>query len=150
MKWLKRVLLLLVVLFAVAQFFRPTRANPPVDEKQSLYATTQVPPDVRAILDRSCVDCHTNTTAWPWYSHVSPVSWWLVDHVEDARKELNFSKWGTYSDRRRHKKLEEICEQVKEGEMPLKEYLWLHPSAKLSDADRATLCKWSESLEAAR
>jgi len=150
MKWLKRVLLLLVVVFLAAQFFRPTRANPPVSEAQTLHATTHVPPDVHAILDRACVDCHTNTTTWPWYSNVSPVSWWLADHVEEAREELNFSKWGTYSDRRRHKKLEQICEEVKEGEMPLKEYLWLHPSAKLSDADRAALCRWAESLEATR
>jgi mono/diheme cytochrome c family protein len=144
MRWLKRILLLLVVLLAAAQFFRPVRANPPVDESKTIYATTQVPDDARAILDRSCIDCHTNRTTWPWYSNVSPLSWWLVDHVTEAREEMNLSAWGTYTDQRRRKKLEQICEEVEEGEMPLKSYVPLHPSAKLTEADRETLCRWTK------
>lgn len=140
MKWLKRVLIALVVLFALAQFIRPDLTNPPVDEANVLHA----PANVQPILDRSCADCHSNRTTWPWYSQTAPVSWWLADHVKEARRELNFSEFESYSAKKKAKKFEEICEQVKEGEMPLKVYLPLHPSAKLSAGDRQTLCTWAE------
>lgn len=148
MRWVKTALLALLVLFLLAQFIRPTLANPPVDEKNTLYAAEPVPANVRAILERSCTDCHTSSTSWPWYSRITPVSWWLADHVKDGRKELNFSEWGGYTPRRRARKLEEICDQVKEHEMPIKSYLPLHPKAKLSDADRTALCQWSSAFRA--
>jgi len=148
MRWLKTALLALLVLFVLAQFIRPTLANPPVDEKKTLYAAEPVPATVRGILDRSCVDCHTSNTAWPWYSQITPVSWWLADHVKDGRKELNFSEWAGYTPRRRARKLQEVCDQVKDHEMPIKSYLPLHPKAKLSAADRAALCQWSSAFRA--
>jgi len=144
MKWGKRLLFVLSAIFAGIQFVRPPLVNPPVDEGLSLYASTPVPADVRGILDRSCSDCHSNKTVWPWYSHVAPASWLLVDDVTKGRKELNFSVWCTYKPKRKAHKLEEICEQLKEKEMPLKKYTFMHPSAKLSDADRARLCEWAE------
>jgi hypothetical protein len=146
MKWLKRSLIGLAVTFVVIQFIRPSLANPPIDETKTIGATVPVPPDVQAILERSCYDCHSNKTVWPWYSNVAPVSWLLADDVKDGRKELNFSEWGTYKERRKARKLKELCEQVKESEMPLKLYVPLHSSAKLSDADRARLCEWSTAL----
>jgi len=148
MKWLKALGLALLVLFLLAQLIRPSMANPAVDETKTLYAAEPVPANVRAILDRSCIDCHTNRTSWPWYSQIAPVSWWLADHVKDARKELNFDVWGGYTPRRAARKLEEICEQVKKGEMPLESYLPLHPKAKLSDEDRPALCQWSNAFRA--
>ena len=142
--WLRRLLFALIAIFIAAQFFRPSLANLPTDPAKSLTA----PANVQPILDRSCMDCHSNSTRWPWYSRISPVSWWLADHVKDGRRELNFSEWNTFTPRRQYRKLEEICEEVKEREMPLKSYLPLHPSAKLSDANRAALCAWAESYRA--
>lgn len=138
-KVLKVALIALVVLFAAAQFARPDLTNPPVEPSQELHA----PANVQPILERSCYDCHSNRTRYPWYAQISPVSWWLKDHITEGRREVNFSEFTAYSARRKSRKFEEICEQVKEGEMPLTEYLPLHPSAKLSDADRQTLCEWS-------
>lgn len=148
MRWAKTALLALLILFVLAQFIRPSMANPPVDEKVTLYAAEPVPSDVHAILDRSCADCHSNRTAWPWYSRIAPVSWMLADHVKDGRKELNFDEWGGYTPRRRARKLQETCEQIKEREMPLETYLPLHPSAKLSEAERESLCRWSAAFRA--
>lgn len=147
-KVLKVLLVLLVVAFIGLQFVRPARVNPPVEESQTIFATGHVPPDVRAIIDRSCNDCHTNTVKWPWYSNFAPVSWLVVEDVDKGRKELNFSTWGTYKPKRQEHKLEEICEQVEKGEMPLKNYLYLHRSAKLSEADRQRLCEWTERFRA--
>jgi len=50
-----------------------------------------VNPQVGAILDRSCQDCHSNHTNWPWYRHVAPVSWIVSKHVSEGREMLDFS-----------------------------------------------------------
>jgi hypothetical protein len=125
------------------QFVRPARTNPAVDQSQTIYAHLQVPPQVAAIFDRSCQDCHTNTTRWPWYSNVEPLSWWIVGDVNDGRQQLNLSEWGRYDKRRAGNKLDEICDQVKGGEMPLQSYRLIHRSAKLSPEDVKALCDWT-------
>jgi hypothetical protein len=143
MKWLARVLLALLILFALAQFVRPSMANPAVDEAKTLYAAERVPADVRGMLDRACTDCHSNHTVWPWYSRVAPVSWFLAKHVVKGRKELNFDEWGGYTPRRQAHKLEETCDQVKTWEMPMKSYIRIHRDADLSADERAAMCRWS-------
>ena len=145
LKWL---LIVVVCLFVIAQFKRPARTNPPVDQAQALEAHTQMTPHVASILSRSCNDCHSNNTAWPWYTNVAPVSWFIADHVEDGRRHLNFSEWGKGDQRRRNKKLEEICEEVKDGAMPLSSYTPLHPHAKLTAEDVKALCDWTEAERA--
>lgn len=144
MKWLKRVVIIIAILFVVAQAIRPSMTNPPVDESRTLKAKTQITPEVYAIMERSCNDCHSNKTVWPWYSQISPISWYQARHVDQGRRELNISDWARFDNRRATRKLDEICEQVKTGEMPLSSYLLLHPSAKLSDADKQALCNWTE------
>ena len=137
--------MILAVIFLAAQFFRPNRMNPPIVDADTLEASTQVPDDVKAIITRSCADCHSNTTRYPWYSNISPGSWFMANHVADGRREMNFSEWNTYSARKKGKKLEEICEQLEGGKMPLPSYLWLHWDAKLSPDDSKTLCNWATS-----
>jgi hypothetical protein len=148
-KFLKWFVVALAVLFVVAQAIRPAMTNPPVDESKTLRANSHVTPEAEAILERSCRDCHSNETVWPWYSQVAPVSWLLTRDVNDGRREVNMSEWGTYSQRKAARKLEAMCEQVEHGEMPLWFYMPLHPQAKLTDADRKTLCDWTKQ-EAAR
>jgi len=144
-KVLKWVVIVIVVLFVAAQFYRPTLSTPPPDDSKSMSANTHMTPEVSSILERSCNDCHSSKTSWPWYSQVAPVSWYLKSHVDHGRRNFSMSDWGTYPSKKAVRKLGEICEQVKKGDMPLKSYLLLHPAAKLSDADRKTLCDWTES-----
>lgn len=143
-KILKIVALVLVVAFIAVQFYRPDRMNPPVVRAETLEATTQVPENVAAILKRSCNDCHSNETVYPWYSNVSPFSWLLANHIKDGRRRLNFSAWGTYDAKRKRNKLEETCEQVASGEMPHNQYLWIHRDAALSEEDKKVLCDWAQ------
>jgi len=140
LKWL--ALVLICVLLGV-QFMRPARTNPQVDPSQTMPARLQIPPQVASILDRSCHDCHSNSTRWPWYSNFAPASWLLVDHVNEGREHLNFSEWGRLDNRRAANKLEEICDEVKIGAMPMASYTWIHRSAKLSQDDVRALCEWS-------
>lgn len=141
---LKWIAIILFVVFVGIQFVRPALTNPPVDESQTIAARSNVPPDVAAILERSCRDCHSNKTVWPWYTHVAPVSWWLKNHVDHGREDLNLSEWGKLPADRQDRKLRQICDEVQDGNMPLASYLPMHPSAKLSDLDKKILCDWTD------
>ncbi len=147
-KVLKIIAVLVVVAFISVQFYRPDRANPPTIQAETLEATTDVPENVAQILTRSCNDCHSNQTVYPWYSNVSPFSWLLAEHVEEGRRELNFSAWNTYSGKKKRHKLDETCEQVTSAAMPHSQYLWLHGDAQLSEEDKKILCDWAETEKA--
>ncbi|MBT4767090.1 MAG: heme-binding domain-containing protein [Phycisphaerae bacterium] len=120
------------------QFIPVDRTNPPITE------TISAPPEVMAILNRACFDCHSNETAWPWYSYVAPVSWLVSKDVKEGREELNFSQWDSYTPSRAAHKIEECGEEVEEGEMPLWFYLPTHPEARLTQADVDTIVTWSK------
>lgn len=144
MKVLKRVLIGLGILFIAIQVVRPAKTNPEVDESRTLQAKAQLTPQVAAIFERACNDCHSSKTVWPWYTQVAPVSWYVINHVNAGRKELNFSDWAKYDAKRAAHKLEEICEQVEQGKMPIKNYVLLHPAAGLSAEDRQAICDWAK------
>lgn len=118
----------------------------PVD-RSNAATQTQVPAsaEARAVLTRACYDCHSNETAWPWYSYVAPVSWLVARDVREGRQKLNFSTWNLLSSGQQSEGVKESWEKVQEGEMPLWFYLPLHPSARLSDADRSVLQAWASS-----
>lgn len=143
----RKILYILILLFVGIQFV-------PVQLNQSALATEhdfikveQVPTDLAILLKNSCYDCHSNFTRYPWYDRIAPVSWWVQGHVDHGKEELNFSEWGTYSDRRKQKKLKEIIEEIEEGEMPLKSYLITHGDAKLSVAEFEALKTWISTIK---
>ncbi len=144
----KRVLLGLFVALVLIQFIRPEKTNPVADEPVAIASSTVMTPIVEGILERSCVDCHSGRTTWPWYTEIAPISWYIVDHVNEGRDEFNMDTFGTYSPRRANHKLEELCEQVEEGEMPLPTYVWLHGDAALNASDVTSLCDWSQAERA--
>ncbi|HEX8288205.1 MAG TPA: heme-binding domain-containing protein [Pyrinomonadaceae bacterium] len=140
---IKIIIIILFSIFVVLQFFRPDFTNPPIVQSETLQSATAVPENVQAILNRSCTDCHSNETIYPWYSKIQPSAAFLDEHIREGRNELNFSIWNTYENRRKKRKLEEICEQVESRMMPLSSYLWIHPSARLSDEEIRVLCEWT-------
>jgi len=147
-KALKIILILVAAGFIAIQFIRPDFTNPPVNQDETLYAATQVPENVKTILDRSCADCHSNETKYPWYSKIQPSAWFLKGHIDEGRRELNLSVWKTFEARKQRRKLSQMCEQVQAKQMPLPSYLWIHWDAKMSDADIKTLCDWTEAESA--
>lgn len=136
MVWLKRIAIGLVGLFVVIQLKPVDRTNPPVESEMP------APAEVRAILERACYDCHSNETKWPWYAYVAPVSWRVTDHVEHGREHLNFSTWDRYDARKQQRTVSEILEEVVSGEMPLEDYLPMHPEAVLTPDDIVVLRDW--------
>lgn len=139
MKWLLKGFLSLAVIVILIQFIRPEMTNPPVT------GDIKAPPAVAELLRRSCYDCHSNETHWPWYAQVAPISWLVARDVNDARKHLNFSIWEGYSSDRKSKKLGEIEEEVSAGEMPIAIYVSLHAQAQLSEAEKTILTTWAKS-----
>jgi hypothetical protein len=136
-----RVLLLCVVLFlVVGQFFRPDRTNPPVNPEATFEAVAKPSPEVAAIVERSCYNCHSDTTEWPWYSGIAPVSWLVAHDVKGARARMNFSQWNALSPEKAKQKLMNACDAVRAGDMPLWDYLMMDRAAKLSELDIKTLC----------
>jgi len=142
------VLVFAACVLIIAQFFGPAKTNPAIDPSQSLESRLQVTPQVAAILDRSCNDCHSNKTRWPWYSNVAPVSWFVISHVDEGRQNMNFSEWGRYTQSDVGGLLKKICREVKGGDMPLSSYTPLHPGSKLSAEDVKTLCAWTDAERA--
>ncbi len=142
-KYLKFIAIALALGFIMLQFFRPTFTNPPIVPSETLEDSTIVPAEVQMVLTRSCNDCHSNKTLHPWYSQITPFNWFLAGHIEDGRRHLNFSTWNTNDTRQKIHTLEEICEMVEEGHMPLPSYLWIHGDAELNVDQRKLLCEWA-------
>jgi hypothetical protein len=143
--WLKRVgLAVVAAVFAVTQLVPVDRHNPSANVSMSIEMSEKVPAPVERVLRSSCLNCHSNRTSWPWYSYVAPVSWVVAHDVRAGRRKLNFSEWGAYSGEKREQKLEEICDQVINGDMPNPKYLWVHRSARPTSAEREAICQWTE------
>jgi hypothetical protein len=146
---LKKILLVLLVAFIAIQFFRPVKNINTAEAATAndISKVFPVPDNVHSILKTSCYDCHSNNTVYPWYAAIQPAAWWLQDHVDEGKKEVNFNEFATYSPRRQFKKFEEIKEQVKEDEMPLSSYTLIHRNAILSKEQGATLTAWASALQ---
>lgn len=104
-----------------------------------------VPAEVEDALRRACYDCHSDETHWPWYSRISPVSWLIVRDVEHGRSDLDFNHWSTDPVREPTpvQRLTWTCREIREGTMPPRSYLLLHPSARLSAEEEDAICEWS-------
>ena len=127
------------------QLIRPAKSNPVSDHSHAIEAHLQMTSQVATILDQSCNDCHSNKTRWPWYSHVAPVSWFVIDHVNHGRSHLNFSDWGRFERREAEEMLSSICREVQSGAMPLSSYTPLHPGSELTNDEIKVLCDWTSS-----
>ena len=126
-----------IAVAALIQFVPVRRDNPPVRTE------VEAPRPVKAILERSCYDCHSHRTRWPWYSHVAPVSWLVAHDVHEGRDEVNFSDWPAFDFEKQDDLLKHIAKQVDRKKMPLPIYLSMHPGARLSEEERRIVVDWA-------
>lgn len=138
------VLLVLVII----QFIRIDKTNLEVVIENDFIVQTNPPEHIQTILKTSCYDCHSNESTYPWYTNVAPISWWVKQHINEAREELNFSEWTSYPLKKQKHKLEEVYEEVEEGEMPLPSYLIVHSEAKLTTEQKNELVAWFKAEKA--
>ncbi len=142
-KYLKPVLWGLAGIFVLAQLIRPEK-NLSNDQTDHVSKIIPIPEPVEATLKVACYDCHSNYTRYPWYAEVQPVAAWLADHIEEGKSELNFSEFTKRRVAVQNHKLEEVIEMVREGEMPLGSYTWVHRDAILSAEQKQQLIDWAQ------
>lgn len=130
------------MIIVVLQFIRPTKNLSETISVNDIRNHYTVPADVENILKTSCFDCHSNNTVYPWYTNIQPVGLWMQNHVNDAKEELNFSEFASYSPKRMNRKYKEIIKQVKEDEMPLFSYTLIHGYAELNQQQKDILLAW--------
>jgi hypothetical protein len=130
------------VAFTSLQIVQPSvKSISPAEPSNAMHLERVAGTQVATVLERSCKDCHSYDTTWPWYSHIAPVSWMLGRHVRQGRAKLNFSEWAP--GKQTTNQVAEICDAVSDGSMPLRGYAVLHPEAKLSSQDVDLICDWA-------
>lgn len=140
---MKKVLLGFLVLLVAIQFFQPERNSSNEFSANHISKKYTIPDDVNLILEKACNDCHSNNTHYPWYANVQPVAWWLNHHIEEGKAEINFDEFLNYPAKKARHKMEEVNEMVKEGEMPLNSYTWVHKDAKLDQSEKLAIANWA-------
>ncbi|MFT5662399.1 MAG: hypothetical protein ACI9TV_003050 [Sulfurimonas sp.] len=138
---IKKIVIGIVIILVGIQFISVDKTNPPLDEKLTLKAPAQV----MEVMKQSCFDCHSNETKWPYYADIAPMSFVVADHVKDARRALNFSKWNEISEEIKILRLKRAIVTVKNGMMALPSYVSAHEEAELSKEDKTILITWFES-----
>ncbi|MBP1163789.1 MULTISPECIES: heme-binding domain-containing protein [unclassified Chryseobacterium] len=146
---MKNILLGFVLIFLLIQIIQPARnidyGQVPSTDISKVY---KLPANVQSVLRNSCYDCHSNSTHYPFYSYIQPLSYYLEKHIKKGKEELNFNEWGSYSRRKQTNKLESIVNQIQQKKMPLTSYTYLHPEAKLSEKQIEEIVHWIELTQA--
>ncbi|QNN42680.1 heme-binding domain-containing protein [Pedobacter roseus] len=142
MTGIKKIFLGLLVIFLLMQILQPARNKSVQVMPQDISTLVPVPDDVQGILKKSCYDCHSNNTEYPWYAYVQPLHWYLNSHIRSGKEELNFNEFAGYTLRRRQNKLRAIENSLKDGTMPLSSYILIHRNAILDPREKSILIKW--------
>ena len=142
--WIKRFVWLIIGLTLLTSVFKPSKNEGGYTDLAPFLAETKPTPEVKAMLQNACFDCHSSQTNYPWYNAVGPIAWWLNHHIEEGKEHFDMSAWSTYSAKRKDHKLEELAEWVENGEMPLESYTWTHGDAELSQEQVKLLVNWAQ------
>ena len=146
MKVLKITGWVLLAALVIIQFIHPAKNQNPGPQPNYVGNTYAVPENVKTILDKACMDCHSNNTRYPWYANIQPVDFWLAEHVNDGKRHVNYDEYLSRPLRYQYHKMEETIEMVKEGEMPLESYTWTHSDARLTTEEKAAITGWAQSV----
>jgi len=143
---MKKILLAILVVIVLIQFIRPEK-NISNKDINDISTVMDVPENVQEIIKTSCADCHSNTTKYPWYSEIAPVSWYLASHVNDGKKHLNFSEWAAYNKNQKEHIIKDLKKELKSKEMPLNSYLWIHKEAIVSPEQYKIILDWVHTIK---
>lgn len=146
MKILKITIWVVLALFVILQFIPNTYPEVVESNEHDLILSGIVPDEIEQILKTSCYDCHSNETIYPWYAYIAPVSWLVVRDVKNGRSDLNFSEWDNLKARDKIKLLDEIAEEVGDGNMPMPIYTITHGEASLDESQKQILVEWTEEM----
>ena len=134
----------LVTILIVIQFIQPEQNRASVYQKEDMLVVSAPPEHIEALIRTACYDCHSNQTVYPWYAKISPVSWYLHNHIREGKEDMNFSDYGHLEKVDKIGVLVDFCEVLEAGTVPLQSYMLQHKNARLSQEEKETLCEWSE------
>jgi Haem-binding domain len=143
---IKKILLFLLSALIIIQFIHPKPNKSNGEQPNYIGKTFHIPEEVKSILSKACNDCHSNNTSYPWYANIQPVDWWLDKHIREGKKSLNLDEYTNKRLRYQYHKMEEVIEMIKEGEMPLNSYTWMHKNAKLTNDEKDKVYNWANSV----
>ncbi len=143
---IKKVLLSVVAVLIAIQFIHPKKNESTGLSENDISKLYAVPESVQTILAKACYDCHSNNTVYPWYNSIQPIAWMLNNHIKKGKRYLNFSEFASYKISSQYKKLEQCKEQLKENEMPLASYTWIHRNAILTVEEKAAITDWCDKI----
>jgi hypothetical protein len=146
MKYVRITLAILVLVVLAVQFFRPPRNLLRASPGSGIESRYPVPEHVMQIFRRSCYDCHSDSTVYPWYAEIQPVGWWLSSHIESGKRQMDFDRFAGYRPFRQYGKFKDIIEQLQKDEMPLGSYLFIHRYARLSPDEKEEVIRWSRAM----
>ncbi len=147
MKILKIIALILLIAFIGIQFIPIERNHSEILPEADFILVNNTPENIGNLLKVSCYDCHSNNTKYPWYNKIQPIAWFLEDHIIEGKKELNFSEWDEYSNRRKNSKLKSIISQIRDDEMPLFSYTLIHGDAKFSESEKKLVMDYMQGIK---
>lgn len=147
MKLVKIIAIILLMVFVGIQFITVGLNQSNSIPRTDFMLVNDVPNGIKDKLQVSCYDCHSNNTKYPWYNKIQPIAWFLEDHIEEGKAELNFNEWDSLSNRRKVSKLRSIIKQIESGEMPLDSYTLIHKDAKFSEAEKEEIISWITQLK---
>lgn len=147
-KMIKKILWVLLIGLFIIQFIHPKRNRAEGPQPHRIQAVFEMPDSTAQIMQKACMDCHSNNSRYPWYARLQPVDWWLTGHIREGKKHLNFDEFTNRPLRYQYHKMEETIEMVEEGEMPLKSYTWTHRDARLTSTERHAIIHWAKSVMA--
>lgn len=142
-----KILLAIALILVAIQVIRPARNNGEAIGPNDISKAYQIPSEIHTVLQQSCYDCHSNKTNYPWYANIQPIGWWLQSHINDGKRHLNFSEYGTYAEKKAKHKFEEIEDAAANGWMPMESYLWMHPETKLTPDQSKAISQWAGALK---
>jgi len=145
---MKTIILTFLLGSAVTVLFASVLVHPagPVKARSTtepLLSGADIDPPVLTELERSCQNCHSDRTEWPWYSYIAPVSWLVESDVGRARGRMNLSHWNEYTAETKGEMLARVGAIVRSGEMPPARYTVIHANAKLSSVEREQIYEWA-------
>lgn len=146
MKRVRVVAVLLCVAIVVVQFFRPEKILAVDQSANSIAKNFVVTSEVQSILERSCYDCHSNTTHYPWYAEIMPVGWWLNSHINAGKQGLNFDAFSGYRPSKQYRRFKQIEDEIAKGDMPLPSYTFIHRNAVLTVDEKDRMSRWVEAM----
>ncbi|MEO6348337.1 MAG: heme-binding domain-containing protein [Aquaticitalea sp.] len=146
MNIIKKLLIFLLIIFIIAQFYGPEKNETSPATFDTFLADTKPPKDVKYVLVETCFDCHSDHTRYPWYNKITPVNYWLADHIKEGKKHFNISQWDDYSTKKKDHRFKDLIEMVEQKDMPLESYTYMHSEAKLSDEQITAVVKWAKEV----